>query len=145
MAITGLTFFFVGGVGVIAHLFLYEWNREAGREAKWLIAIGCIASAVLTLTGATLCAHTMYADGVTLPEVSMSVTPYTVVLALFGLLAVWFWMQRGLFGKVAALACVYVLLVFFNIVPNPSGVDRPWPLWVMVGLIGIRGLASLGW
>lgn len=140
MGTVGLALFSVGGVGIIVHLFLYEWNREASREAKWLITIGCIASTVLTLIGATLCAYTIGVQGVTLPEVSVNVTPYTVALALFALLAVWFWVRRGLFSKVVALTCVYTLLVFVNIVPNPAEGDHPWPAVALVGLIGLRWL-----
>lgn len=140
MGTVGLALFAVGGVGVIVHLFLYEWNREASREAKWLITIGCIASTVLTLIGATLCAYTVGAHGVTLPEVSVNVTPYTVALALFALLAIWFWVRRGFFNKVVALTCVYALLVLLGIVPNPSQSDHPWPALALVGLIGLRWL-----
>lgn len=140
MGTVGLALFAVGGVGVIIHLFLYEWNREASKEAKWLIAIGFTASTVLTLIGATLCAYTVGVQGVTLPEVSVSVTPYTMTLSLFALLAIWFWVRRGLFDKVVALTCVYALLVLSGVVPNPSQSDHPWPVLALVGLIGLRWL-----
>lgn len=140
MGTVGLALFAVGGVGVIIHLFLYEWNREASKEAKWLIAIGFTASTVLTLIGATLCAYTVGVQGVTLPEVSVSVTPYTMTLSLFALLAIWFWVRRGLFNKVVALTCVYALLVLSGVVPNPSQSDHPWPVLALVGLIGLRWL-----
>ena len=140
MGTVGLALFAVGGVGVIIHLFLYEWNREASKEAKWLIAIGFPASTVLTLIGATLCAYTVGVQGVTLPEVSVSVTPYTMTLSLFALLAIWFWVRRGLFNKVVALTCVYALLVLSGVVPNPSQSDHPWPVLALVGLIGLRWL-----
>ena len=140
MGTVGLALFAVGGVGVIIHLFLYEWNREASKEAKWLIAIGFTASTVLTLIGATLCAYTVGVQGVTLPEVSVSVTPYTMTLSLFALLAIWFWVRRGLFNKVVALTCVYALLILSGIAPNPAQSDHPWPVLALVGLIGLRWL-----
>lgn len=142
MGTAGLAIFVGGGVGVIVHLFLYEWNRDASRETKWLIAIGLTASAALTLLGAMLCAYIVVTQGVALPQSQMSVdvTPYTVGVISTVLLTVFFWMRRGLFNKVAALTCVYALLVLSGVVPNPSQSDHPWPVLALVGLIGLRWL-----
>lgn len=146
MGTAGLVIFAVGGAGVIVHLFLYEWNREASKETKWLIAIGLTASATLTLLGAALCAYIVVTQGIALPQskLSLAMTPYTVGVISMVLLAVFFWMRRGLFNKVVALTCVYVLLVLSGVVPNPSQSDHPWPIMVLVGLISLRGLTSLG-
>ncbi len=142
MGTVGLALFAVGGVGVIIHLFLYEWNREASKETKWLIAIGLTASATLTLLGATLCAYIVVTQGIALPQsqLSLAMTPYTVGVISMVLLAVFFWMRRGLFNKVAALTCVYVLLILSGIAPNPAQSDHPWPVLALVGLIGLRWL-----
>ncbi len=142
MGTAGLVIFFIGGVGVIFHLFLYEWNREASREAKWLIAIGLTASATLLLLGAALCAYFAVTQGVTVPQaqLSLEVTPYTVGVTSMVLLTVFFWARRGLFNKVVALTCVYVLLILSGIAPNPAQSDHPWPVLALVGLIGLRWL-----
>lgn len=142
MGTAGLAIFVGGGVGVIVHSFLYEWNREASRELRWLIAIGLTASATLTLLGAALCAYIVVTQGIALPQsqLSLAMAPYTVGVISMVLLAVFFWMRRGLFNKVVALTCVYVLLVLSGIAPNPSQSDHPWPVLALVGLIGLRWL-----
>lgn len=146
MGTAGLAIFVGGGVGVIVHLFLCEWNREASREAKWLISIGLTASATLTLLGAMLCAYLVVTQGVAAPHAQMSVevTPCGVGVTLMVALTVFFWVRRGLFNKIVALTCVYVLFVLLGVVPNPSQSDHPWPIMVLVGLISLRGLTSLG-
>lgn len=142
MGTAGLALLTGGIIGAGFHLFLYEWNREARREAKWAIAIGFCASAVLALLGAVLCLYDITSQGIAIPRFQVE-APYALALGLFFVIAVWFWFRRGIFNKVAALACVYVLFVFFNIIPDPSQSETPWPLLVLVGLIGLRWLSGL--